>query len=212
MFLPLPPRAELRRRLPRLLFGLTLCGWGIAVMVLADLGLGPWDVLHQGISRLTPIPIGTVGIIVGVVVLLGWIPLREQLGIGTVLNVLVIGVVIDLTLWLAPTPEATWLRWVLLAAGPPLFALGSGFYIGAGLGAGPRDGLMTGLARRGLSVGVVRTALEVTVLVLGFLLGGTAGLGTLYFALAIGPMVHVALPRLTVGPPVVPTDAAVSAR
>lgn len=212
MFVPLPPRPDLRRRIPRLVLGLVLCGLGIAVMVLADLGLGPWDVLHQGVARLTPIGIGSVGIVVGAVVLLGWIPLREPLGIGTVLNVILIGVTVDVTLWLVDAPDATWLRWVLLAAGPPLFAIGSGFYIGSGLGAGPRDGLMTGLARRGLPVGAVRMGLEITVLLIGIVLGGTAGLGTLYFALAIGPMVHLALPRLTLGPPVVPTEPAVSAR
>lgn len=212
MFLPLPPRAELTRRLPRLLLGLALYGIGIAVMVLADLGLGPWDVLHQGIAGLTGVPIGTVGIVVGAVVLLIWIPLREPLGIGTVLNVVVIGIVLDATLWLVEAPEATWLRWVLLASGPPLFALGSGLYIGAGLGPGPRDGLMTGIARRGASVGLVRTGIELTVLALGWLLGGTVGIGTLYFAAAIGPMVQLALPRLTLGAPALPTEVAVSAR
>lgn len=208
----LPPAAEVRRRLPRLLSGLVLCGLGIAVMVAADLGLGPWDVLHQGISRLSGIPIGTVGILVGIVVLLGWLPLRERLGLGTVLNVVVIGIVIDLTLLWLETPATLWARAGLLALGPPLFAIGSGFYIGAGLGPGPRDGLMTGIAQRGLPVGAVRTGLELTVLALGWILGGTAGIGTVYFAVAIGPMVHLALPRLTIPRPPVPTDAAVSAR
>lgn len=208
----LPPRAEVRRRLPRLLFGLVLCGLGIAVMVAADLGLGPWDVLHQGLSRLTGIPIGTMGILVGIVVLLGWLPLRERLGLGTVLNVVVIGVVIDVTLLWLETPGTLWGRAGLLALGPPLFAVGSGFYIGAGLGPGPRDGLMTGLAKRGFPVGAVRMALELTVLALGWILGGTAGIGTIYFALAIGPMVHVALPPLTLPDAPVATESAVSAR
>jgi uncharacterized membrane protein YczE len=210
--LTVPASTEVRRRLPRLLFGLVLCGLGIAVMVAADLGLGPWDVLHQGVSRLTGIPIGTVGILTGAVVLIGWIPLREQLGLGTLLNVVVIGVVIDLTLLWLDTPGSLWARAAYLAAGPPLFAVGSGFYIGAGLGPGPRDGLMTGLAKRGLPVAAVRTGIELTVLALGWLLGGTAGLGTLYFALAIGPMVHLTLPRLTMAPPVTSTPTAVSAR
>ncbi|MFA9445927.1 YitT family protein [Egicoccus sp. AB-alg6-2] len=194
--LPRPPRHELRRRLPRLLVGLVLCGLGIAVMVAAELGLGPWDVLHQGLSRMTRIPIGTVGILVGLVVLLAWLPLRERPGVGTVLNVVVIGVVIDVTLLVLDTPNASWLRWLYMAAGPVLFGVGSGFYIGAGLGAGPRDGIMTGLARRGLSVGWVRGCLEMSVLALGWLLGGTVGIGTVVFAATIGPIVHVTLPRL----------------
>lgn len=193
--LPLDRRAQ---RIRRLLLGLVLCGLGIAVMVAADLGLGPWDVLHQGFSRLTGIPIGTVGIIVGVLVLAGWVPLRERLGLGTIANVVVIGVTIDLTLLVLATPDSLVLRVVLLCLGPVLFAIGSGYYIGAGLGPGPRDGLMTGLARRGLPVGGVRTAIELSALAIGMVLGGTAGLGTVLFAVTIGPMVHVLLPRLTV--------------
>lgn len=188
----------LRARLPRLLLGLVLCGWGIAAMVAADLGLGPWDVLHQGLSRSTGIPIGTVGIIVGALVLLLWIPLREKLGIGTILNVVVIGVVIDLTLLVLPTPDSLWLRVLELGVGPILFAIGSGFYIGAGLGPGPRDGLMTGLARRGLPVGRIRTGIELTALGAGWLLGGTVGIGTAYFAVVIGPLVSWFLRRLTI--------------
>lgn len=207
----IPSRDRLGQRLRRLLFGLVLCGLGIAFMVAADLGLGPWDVLHQGVSRNTGIPIGTVGILVGIVVLLGWFPLRERLGLGTVLNVVVIGITIDLTLLLLATPEPLWARVVYLLLGPLLFAVGSGYYIGAGLGPGPRDGLMTGLARRGLPVHAVRTGIEVTALVVGFLLGGTAGIGTLVFALSIGPLVHVLLPRLTV-PEEQPDPLAVSAR
>ena len=189
---------ELRRRLPRLFLGLVLCGLGIASMVAADLGLGPWDVLHQGLSRLSGIPIGTTGIIVGLVVLGLWFPLRERPGLGTVLNVIVIGVVIDLTLLVLVTPAALSVRWVMMLAGPVLFAVGSGFYIGAGLGPGPRDGVMTGLARRGVPVGLARAAIELTVLLAGWLLGGTVGAGTLAFALGIGPLVHVFLPRLSV--------------
>lgn len=190
--------AQLRRRLPRLFVGLVLCGLGIASMVAADLGLGPWDVLHQGLSRLTGIPIGMTAILVGLVVLGLWFPLRERPGLGTVLNVLIIGLVIDLVLLVLATPATLWLRWVMMLAGPVLFAIGSGFYIGAGLGPGPRDGVMTGLARRGVPVGLARTLLEVTVLVGGWLLGGTVGAGTLAFALGIGPLVHVLLPRLRV--------------
>ncbi len=190
-------RDQLRRRLPRLLFGLVLCGLGIASMVAADLGLGPWDVLHQGLSRLSGVPIGMVGILVGLVVLGLWLPLRERPGLGTVLNVVIIGVVIDLTLLVLSTPGALWLRTLMMLAGPVLFAIGSGFYIGAGLGPGPRDGVMTGLARRGVPVGVARAAIEISVLVGGWLLGGTVGAGTLVFAFGIGPLVHVFLPRLS---------------
>lgn len=207
----IPTRDRLGHRLRRLVFGLVLCGLGIAFMVAADLGLGPWDVLHQGVSRNTGIPIGTVGILVGIVVLLGWIPLRERIGIGTALNVVVIGITIDLTLLFLDTPGPLWLRVVYLLLGPVLFGIGSGYYIGAGLGAGPRDGLMTGLARRGLPVHGVRTGIEVTALVVGFLLGGTAGIGTVVFALSIGPLVHVFLPRLAVSEEE-PDPLAVSAR
>lgn len=191
--------AELRRRLPRLLLGLVLCGLGIASMVAGDLGLGPWDVLHQGVSQRTGVPIGAVNILVGLVVLGAWLPLRERPGLGTVLNVVVIGVVIDLTLLVLHTPDSLALRTAMTLAGPLLFGVGSGFYIGAGLGPGPRDGLMTGLARRGgWQVGGVRAALEISVLVAGWLLGGTVGLGTIAFALGIGPVVQVSLRRLAV--------------
>lgn len=200
LFLPRPAAAELRRRLPRLLAGLVLFGLGAAAMVAADLGLGPWDVLHQGLSRRSGVPIGTVGILVGLLVLAGWVPLRERLGIGTVLNVLVIGAVVDLTLLVLATPVGLPGRVALMLAGPPLFGIGSALYIGAGLGPGPRDGLMTGLAKRGWRIGVARTAIEITVLVVGFALGGTAGIGTLLFAFSIGPLVHWWLPRCALPP------------
>jgi uncharacterized membrane protein YczE len=196
----IPSRDRLVERLVRLVIGLVLCGLGIAVMVAAGLGLGPWDVLHQGISNRTGIPIGTVGILTGIVVLAGWVPLRERLGIGTVLNVFLIGITIDLTLLVLDTPESLAARIGLLVSGPVLFGIGSGFYIGAGLGPGPRDGLMTGLARRGWTVRRVRTGIEVTVLVLGWLLGGTVGAGTVLFATTIGPLVHLSLERLSVRP------------
>jgi uncharacterized membrane protein YczE len=194
--------AEVRARLPRLILGLVLCGVGIGAMVQADLGLGPWDVLHQGVADRTGISIGVVTVAVGMVVLLGWIPLRERLGVGTVLNAILIGLTVDATLAVLDTPDSLAMRWLLMLAGPVLFALGSGFYIGAGLGPGPRDGLMTGLARRGHPVGVVRLGIEITVLVIGWMLGGTLGVGTVVFAFGIGPMVHVALARMSL-PPVV---------
>lgn len=190
--------AETRRRLPRLVLGLVLCGFGLALLVLAELGLDPWDVLHQGVGERTGIPIGTVSIIAGAVVLLAWLPLREQIGLGTVLNVLLIGTTIDLTLNALDPPEQLVVRIAFLLGGTVLFALGSGFYIGAGLGPGPRDGLMTSIAHRGHSIRVVRTSIEVCVLVVGYALGGTVGVGTVVFALSIGPLVHLFLPRLTI--------------
>lgn len=197
MFVSLPA-GDVRRRLPRLLLGLVLCGVGIALMVAAELGLAPWDVLHQGLSELTGIPIGTTNILVGALVLLTWLPLRERPGLGTVLNVLLIGLTVDAVLYVLPHLEAIAVRAPLLVIGILTFGVGSGFYIGAGLGPGPRDGLMTGIARRGASVRLVRTGIELVVLVAGFLLGGGVGVGTVAFALAVGPVVHYALDRLTI--------------
>ena len=195
----LRPVVEPRVRVPRLVAGLVLCGLGIAFMVAADLGLAPWSVLDQGISDRTGIPIGTVSIIVGAVVLLAWVPLRERPGLGTVLNVVLIGVTIDLALLVLDTPDAMAARLAYLAVGAFLWGPGSGLYIGAGLGPGPRDGLMTGLAARGVgSIRVVRTGIELSALAVGWLLGGSAGLGTVVFAVTIGPNVQLFLPRLTV--------------
>ncbi len=198
--LPRPSPAEMRRRLPRLLAGLVLFGLGLACMVVADLGLAPWEVLHQGLSRRTGVPIGTMGIITGIVVLAAWIPLRERPGLGTLANVVVIGVVIDLALWVFPDVVGAVARWSLLAGGLVAIGVGSGLYIGVGMGPGPRDGLMTGIARRGHRIGVVRTAIEVSVLVAGWLLGGTVGVGTVAFSFGIGPLVGFFLPRLTLEP------------
>lgn len=183
-------------RLTRLFTGLVICGLGLSMMIAADLGLGPWDVLHQGLARITGAPIGVMVIAVGFTVLLLWIPLRERPGFGTIANVVVIGVVIDLTLVVVHTPDSLVLRTIMMLSGPVLFAIGSGFYLGVRMGPGPRDGVMTGLAKRGMPVGLVRAALEISVLVLGWALGGTVGLGTIWFALGIGPMVHWSLPRL----------------
>ena len=185
-------------RLPRLLAGLVLCGTGLALMVLSRLGLGPWDVLHQGLSRLTGIPIGTMVILVGLVVLLGWVPLRQVPGIGTLLNTVLVGLVIDAVLAVASAPHGVLARWTCVVAGVLLMGVGSGLYIGAGLGPGPRDGLMTAIADRGHSVALVRTAIELTALAVGWLLGGTVGVGTLVFAVGIGPCVQLSLGRLTV--------------
>lgn len=199
--LPMPTRNQLAARLPRLLLGLVLFGIGIAVMVVANLGLSPWEVLHQGISRNTGIPIGTVGIITGILVLVLWIPLHERIGIGTILNVILIGLVVDLTLWFMPeTIDETWLRWILMLGGTVAIAFGSGLYIGTGLGPGPRDGLMMGLQRKGINVGIARIGIEVSVLVIGWLMGGTVGVGTVVFAFGVGPLVAVFLPRLSLEP------------
>jgi uncharacterized membrane protein YczE len=182
--------------MPRLLGGLTLCGVGIAMLIRADLGLGPWDVLHQGLSVTTGISIGQASILVGFIVLLLWFPLRERPGLGTITNIVMIGLVIDATLAVTTTPEDLWARWILLALSTPMFALGVGIYIGAGVGSGPRDGVMTGMNRLGVPIAVARTILELGALGLGFVLGGTIGVGTVYFALASGPMMQLALPRL----------------
>lgn len=197
--LGLRPATDLGIRLPRLLPGLVLCGVGIAFTVAGDLGLAPWAVLDQGISEHTGIPIGTVSILVGAVVLAAWLPLRERWGLGTVLNILLIGITIDVTLLVLDTPESLALRVAYMALGVFLFGPGSGLYIGAGLGPGPRDGLMTGLARRGVgSIRVVRTGLELSVLATGWLLGGSVGIGTVVFALTIGPNVQFFLQRVAV--------------
>lgn len=195
----LRPVVEPRRRIPRLVVGLVMLGLGIAFMVAADLGLSPWSVLDQGISHHTGIPIGTVSILVGALVLLAWVPLRERPGLGTVLNVVLIGATIDAALVVLHTPGTLAGRVAYLVLGVFLWGPGSGLYIGAALGPGPRDGLMTGLAARGVgSIRGVRTGLEITALAAGWLLGGSVGLGTLAFALTIGPNVHWFLPRLAV--------------
>jgi uncharacterized membrane protein YczE len=199
-FIQTPPAAEVRSRLPRLLFGLVVCGIGLALIILADLGLDSWNVFHQGIEEQTGISIGMVTILVGFALFGISLPLGEQIGLGTILNVLLIGTTIDLVLWPLDEPENTAVRWAFLVGGTVLFAIGSGFYIGAGLGPGPRDSVMTSLAARGMSVGLVRTAIEVVVLAVGWLLGGSVGVGTVLFALAIGPLVAFFLPRLSLAP------------
>ncbi len=166
-------------------------------MVRAQLGLGPWDVLHQGLARHLGLQIGWVVIAVSGLVLLAWIPLRQRPGWGTLSNLVVVGLVVNVVLDVTPVVEALGARAGLLAAGIQLNAVATGLYIGAGLGPGPRDGLMTGLAARGHSLRVMRTGIELSVLVLGYLLGGSVGVGTMAYALLIGPLVHHLLPRLT---------------
>jgi uncharacterized membrane protein YczE len=195
------------RRTTSLAAGLVLFGVSVALLVVAGLGLDPWDVFQQGLARRLGVPIGQTVIAVGVLVLLLWIPLRQRPGIGTLANVVVVGLVIDATLSLLPTPHLLGWRIAYLLAGIGLNAVATGLYIGAGLGPGPRDGLMTGLAARGLSIRVARTSIEVAVLAAGWLLGGTVGVGTLLYALSIGPLVHLLLPRLTLTPDVAPEPA-----
>jgi uncharacterized membrane protein YczE len=169
-------------------------GIGVALMVQADLGLSPWEVLHQGISEQTGIPIGTVSILLGVPILLAWWPLGQRPGWGTLINIVLIGLMTDLTLAVLPPVTGLAPRVLLMAGGILSVGVGSGLYLSAAMGAGPRDGLMLGFARRtGGSVRLVRTALEVTVLAVGWLLGGTIGIGTLAFAFGIGPIVQAAL-------------------
>jgi len=187
-------------RLLRLFAGLVLFGVSLGLMVRADLGLGPWDVFHQGVAERIGLSIGLVVNLTAVVVLLLWIPLRQRPGIGTVANVVVVGLVTDGTLWLLPDLDALAPRIALLVAGIVANAVATGLYVGAGLGPGPRDGLMTGLAARGHSIRLVRTGIELAVLAIGFALGGSVGFGTIAYALAIGPLVGVFLPRLTKPP------------
>ena len=200
----LTPRQQLGagrlvRRLPQLYVGLFLYGWSMAMMIQADLGLDPWDVLHQGLTHWLPYSFGTVTIIVGAIVLLLWIPLRQWPGLGTVSNVFVVGLAADFGLWVLPADLPLGVRIGLLVGGVLLNGLAGAIYLGSHFGAGPRDGLMTGLARRtGASLRLLRTGIEVTVLVIGFFLGGTVGVGTVVYALAIGPLVQLFLPIVAV--------------
>ena len=190
---------RLPRRLAHLLVGLTLYGVSMAMMVRSTLGLDPWDVLHAGIAAHVPLSFGQVTIVVGALVLLLWVPLRQWPGLGTLANVVVIGLAADAGLALIPAPESLWTRVPLLVVGIVLNGIAGGLYIGSQLGPGPRDGLMTGFARRtGLSIRLVRTTIEVVVLAVGWLLGGPVGLGTVLYAVTIGPLVQFFLPRLTV--------------
>ena len=202
----LGPVAQLRagrlaRRLVQLYAGLLLYGFSIALMVRSHLGLAPWDVLHSGLTHHFPIDIGQALVIVSFVVMLAWIPLREMPGIGTVSNAVVIGVSTDLFLAVLATPHQIAVRVVFLAAGIVLQGVATAAYIGAQFGRGPRDGLMTGLARRtGRSLRLVRTLMELTVVAFGLLLGGVAGIGTILYAVSIGPLSQALLPSLIVQP------------
>jgi len=200
----LGPIAQLRagrlgRRLPQLYVGLVLYGVSLAMMVRADLGLAPWDVLHSGLIRHVPITLGQAVVVMSFVVLVAWIPLRETPGLGTISNALVVGFSADGTLALLDRPDGLPARVALMVGGVVLCGIASALYIGAQLGRGPRDGLMTGLHRRtGRSLRLVRTALEVAVVLVGLMLGGVAGIGTVLYALAIGPLTQLLLPAFTV--------------
>lgn len=189
------------RRLTQLLAGLTLYGLSVALMIRAGLGLGPWSVFHQGLAGHVGVSIGLLVNIVGALLLLVWIPLRQKPGIGTIANVLTIGTATDLGLFVLPEIHGLALQSAGLVAAVGLTGLASALYIGAGLGPGPRDGLMTGIVRlTGWPVGRVRTGLELLVLLAGWLLGGVVGVGTLLFAFGIGPLVQAWLPAFTVRP------------
>ncbi len=190
---------SLPRRLAQLYAGLLLYGLSMGFFVRARLGVMPWDVLHQGLARWVHVSLGTMTILVGAVVLLGWIPLRQRPGLGTVSNVVVIGVAVDVVLRHLPAPHPLAWRVGFVAVGVALNAVATAAYIGARLGPGPRDGLMTGLvARKGWPVRWVRMGIEVAVVALGWLLGGNFGAGTIAYALMIGPLVHPLLPRFEV--------------
>jgi uncharacterized membrane protein YczE len=175
--------------------GFLFWGFGLALFVRAGLGLGPWDAFHQGLGFQFGITIGNASVITGLLVLLLWIPLRQRPGFGTILNVLTIGPATDLGLWLLPPDiDLLWLRVLMLLGGMACIGLGSALYLPAGLGAGPRDGLMMGLnAKLGWSLRIARTAVEASALAIGWLMGGTVGIGTLVFALGIGPLVQASL-------------------
>lgn len=186
----------------QLYVGLVLFGVSMGLIVRSTLGNIPWDVLHQGLAQSTGLSFGTVAVIVGLCVLLLWIPLRERPGLGTISNALVIGPSVDITLRLLPDGWPLWARIALFAGGLLVNAVSTAMYIGARFGPGPRDGLMTGLvARTGGSLRWIRTGIEVAVVAVGWLLGGTFGVGTVLFALLIGPLIHVLLPRFEVPAP-----------
>ncbi len=198
--------AHLGRRFTQLIVGLVLFGVGIGFMLESGLGVPPWDVLHQGLAAQFGLTVGTWSVVVSFALLLLWIPLRERFGVGTLFNAVIIGVMIDVTAAILPQPGTLVFAVPMLALGIFLIGFGSGLYIGANLGPGPRDGLMTAIARRGPSIRATRWCLEISVLVIGWLLGGTFGVGTVAFALLIGPTVQFFLPRWSIDSGY-PTDA-----
>ena len=198
----------LARRLVQLYAGLALYGASASLIILSELGNDPWDVLHEGLSRQTGIGTGIWVCIAGALVMVLWIPLRQKPGLGTLSNVIVVGLMLELCLVAFEPAHDLTARWTLLLSGVLLNGVATGLYIGARFGPGPRDGLMTGLAERGMSLRAVRTGIELTVLAAGFALGGTIGIGTLVYALAIGPLAQVFVPAFTTSP----TPSAAGAR
>ncbi|MBA2607620.1 MAG: hypothetical protein H0U92_01615 [Actinobacteria bacterium] len=186
-------------RVPQCMLGLVGVGLGAALMLDAGVGVAPWDVFHQGIHNHTGIPIGTISILVGFALFLLWIPLKQRPGAGTVLNVFTIGLAIDAFLAVPFEPHGLVFRVACCVVGDVVIAASGGLYIGAGLGAGPRDGLMTGLVARGYPLRTVRAAMELTVLAAGWLLGGNVGFGTVLFAVTVGPILHFVLHRVDRG-------------
>lgn len=201
-----PDRVQWRVRAPRLALGLGIIGFGVALMVRAELGIAPYEVLNQGVAVRSPLTIGQASITIGLLVLLAWFPLRQRPGFGTLANVIGVGLMIDAWLLVLPEPDPLWLRLASSLFGVLLIGVGIGLYIGAGLGPGPRDGLMTGLAELGVPVWLVRLVLESSALLLGWYLGGTVGIGTVVFAVGVPWLAHVTLYRFAVreAPPVPP--------
>lgn len=190
---------NLGRRLPQLVVGLFLFGWSMAMMVQSHLGLMPWDVFHQGVAKHLPLTFGEVVIVVGALVLLLWIPLRQWPGLGTILNVFLIGIAADIGLNVMSEPDALWAQALLLLGGIVLNGIAGALYIGVHLGTGPRDGLSMALNRiTGRSVRLMRTGVEVIVLVVGIILGGTVGVGTVLYAVGVGPLLQYFLPKVQV--------------
>lgn len=202
------PRDELIRRVPRCVLGLVCFGVGISLFFAGDLGTAPWDVFHAGLAEVTGLPVGVVINVVGLAILPLWIPLKERVGLGTVLNAILIGVVVDLVKPRIGVSDTWWMRIASALGGVLVIGVGSGFYIGSGLGTGPRDGVMMGLSRLGLSVRAARTLVEAVTLGIGFLLGGKIGFGTVAFLLLIGPIVQLTIPRFSIQPlPTAPPPA-----
>ena len=210
---PVDPAPVLVRRFVQLFTGLFLYGIGIALIVRGELGVAPWDVLTQGIAKQTGLGFGLITVITSGVVLLLWIPIRERLGFGTVMNALLVGPSADVGLWLIPSGLDLWVRILLLPAGIVVLAIATGLYIGAHFGPGPRDGLMTGLHRvTGWKIWIVRTGIELVVLAAGWLLGGNVGIGTVAFALLIGPLCGYTIPLFAIKRPAAAAATAESRR